>query len=562
MKSLEKILRKLSFEELKNTLGQEIISTVEFITDDLQASSLIKVALKVYGITLLEKYELRAVLIANKIKESKDNFDHLAVALRIKESSDITKQVIEISRLPFKNDTNTKQILEYLGLPETYLPIKHTEGKSNVIEIESKEIFFELLDYQQDIRVQVIKYYNEIKNGRLLVHMPTGSGKTKTAMHILQDYWQNTHKNSGNILWLAHTEELLMQALETFQKTWSILGRKKVRAVKLWGSYSLPKFGHDTNNSIIFAGTQKLISILKKDEKVIEALSNFRLIVIDEAHKAPAKETFQILVKLLANQKSSSALLGLTATPGRNHGHDIENVKLKNLFDGVKIGVNLELMRKYTPNNQVFDSVIKFLQFRKILSVFKREEIHFDPRELNISISENSKMKAAIANDQELSVEILRDLARSKVRNRVILDRLRKLYHENANIILFACNIEHAKIITAALSLENIECGLILGDTSTIDRVSIINNFKNPGSSLRILINVNVLTTGFDAPNIDCVFIARPVSSIVLYSQIIGRGIRGPMMGGTETCKLIEVIDDFQLGDESWAFKYFDDYWN
>ena len=76
-----------------------------------------------------------------------------------------------------------------------------------------------------------------------------------------------------------------------------------------------------------------------------------------------------------------------------------------------------------------------------------------------------------------------------------------------------------------------------------------------------IIINYEVLTTGFDSKNIRCVFITRPTKSIVLYSQMLGRGLRGPMMGGNENCQLIDVDDNLQAFDNETAFSHFNDYW-
>ena len=71
-----------------------------------------------------------------------------------------------------------------------------------------------------------------------------------------------------------------------------------------------------------------------------------------------------------------------------------------------------------------------------------------------------------------------------------------------------------------------------------VDRKNAIESFKNRNSDVNIIINYEVLTTGFDSKNIRCVFITRPTKSVVLYSQMLGRGLRGPMMGGNERCTL------------------------
>ena len=59
-----------------------------------------------------------------------------------------------------------------------------------------------------------------------------------------------------------------------------------------------------------------------------------------------------------------------------------------------------------------------------------------------------------------------------------------------------------------------------------------------------MLINYGVFTTGFDDPKINCIVVARPTYSVVLYSQMIGRGLRGPKNNGTEDCLIVDVLDN------------------
>lgn len=94
------------------------------------------------------------------------------------------------------------------------------------------------------------------------------------------------------------------------------------------------------------------------------------------------------------------------------------------------------------------------------------------------------------------------------------------------------------------------------------EREEAIRKFKDEDSEINILINYEVLTTGFDATNIECVFIARPTQSVVLYSQMLGRGLRGPQMGGKEKCLLIDVKDNLRSYNENMAFSHFNNYWN
>lgn len=113
------------------------------------------------------------------------------------------------------------------------------------------------------------------------------------------------------------------------------------------------------------------------------------------------------------------------------------------------------------------------------------------------------------------------------------------------------------------MTIQGIKNGHIFGDMDSADRRNIIAKFKDEEDALNILINYEVLTTGFDATNIECVFITRPTNSVVLYSQMLGRGLRGPQMGGSEFCELIDIEDNLEkYTNESQAFNHFSAYWN
>ena len=88
----------------------------------------------------------------------------------------------------------------------------------------------------------------------------------------------------------------------------------------------------------------------------------------------------------------------------------------------------------------------------------------------------------------------------------------------------------------------------------------LIDKFRN--GDLDVLCNYGVLTTGFDAPKTNTVMITRPTISPVLYSQMIGRGLRGKLIGGTEFCKIIDVRDNIgEFGDADNVYRIFEEYW-
>ena len=118
--------------------------------------------------------------------------------------------------------------------------------------------------------------------------------------------------------------------------------------------------------------------------------------------------------------------------------------------------------------------------------------------------------------------------------------------------------MSHSKLVASLLNSQGFKACHIDGQSGKYRRL-IINNFKTGG--LQILCNYGVLSTGFDDPKVDVVFIARKTNSIILYSQIIGRGLRGPEIGGTQVCDIYTVIDNISdLPSNDQISSYFDEY--
>lgn len=563
LSALKKLLEKLSFEELKLGIGKDVCDLVQLLVDDLTPSLLIDMGLKSYGKSLLERKELRSLFLLSKYRDSQDELIKLADDLGIN-TQDPFELINKIATIPYKNDKKNYKILNILGLNEEYLPDDLSYEELHVEVVESNNNFFELLDYQFDIKTRVVKYFNEIPSARGLLHMPTGTGKTKTAMHIINEYW-NMHINmAGLTVWIAHSEELLLQAISTFKNIWSILGKSDVNLIKLWGKHSITE--NTPKNGIIFCGIQKLQILFKKESEVFKKYFSFAsIVIIDEAHKAPAKETYNVIngiLKCPLDEIPNRVLLGLTATPGRKSGFEIEDKKLFHLFDGVRISLDLDILNNYTPFSVKDETIISHLQRRGIISNFQREQIDFDPSYLNIAIDKIEKYLNNVQKGRPIPNELLETISKSRERNKIIIDRVLELNRNDFKIMIFACNVYHAKLLNAALIIKNVNAGLITGNTPNYLRRKIIDDFNNNESKTNILINVDVLTTGFDSPKVNCIFIARPLNSIILYSQIIGRGLRGPMLGGSENCLLIEVVDNFNFGPIDWAYNYFNEYWN
>ena len=235
------------------------------------------------------------------------------------------------------------------------------------------------------------------------------------------------------------------------------------------------------------------------------------------------------------------ALIGLSATPGRTTQASYDNDLLTNMFGGKLIYIDTTVidqinMGKLQALNSASDqNVIKNFQERGILSKLVPEKLSYQTEftESELAILQG-ELKDYGFDVKDFSPKQLKILATNKDRNRVIIQRLRQLYDDNIPTIVFACSVDHAKMLSAMLTLDEIPNSLVVGTMNDVDRRNAISQFKDRNSDVNIIINYGILTTGFDSTNIQCVFITRPTKSVVLYSQMIGRGLRGPLMGGNE----------------------------
>lgn len=105
---------------------------------------------------------------------------------------------------------------------------------------------------------------------------------------------------------------------------------------------------------------------------------------------------------------------------------------------------------------------------------------------------------------------------------------------------------------------------MVTAETPLGARERIIRKFKNSESTPKIICNFGVLTTGFDAPRTSAALIARPTHSLVLYSQMVGRAIRGTKQGGNETAEIVTVLDPELpgFGSIAEAFLNWEDVWS
>lgn len=564
-----------SQSDLRGYLGDDMVDLlIEWMPNGdtlLTKQRMVSMINSLYGTSILKEKKFRKDLLqcmkTSEIMQIRD----ACLTGKEKTEKDPLAVIDIIANKPWNNNAVSTYLLKLWNVSSD---VFDKEKDDTVITNEIKapdEQFYELLDYQYYIKQRVL---NNLNSGhvleRMLIHMPTGTGKTKTSMHIITNYINFSLEKQGIVIWVAHTIELLQQAYDTFESVWSHLGDGEITAYKLWGNKTI----EDTTqplNGIVFCGLSKLMSIADSKPEIYERLKkDCRLVVFDEAHKAAAKQTQKVIEGLMRMPEGyeNRALIGLTATPGRTTEASYDNNLLTNMFGNKLIYIDSSILNQINMGrlkalNTVAESnIIKYFQERRILAQMTPQKLTY---KMDFTDKELKTLSSALRDmgydDKEYTSDQLKVLARNKERNLAILAQLRQLQIDKKPTIVFACSVDHAKMLSAMLTLEGIPNSLVLGEMDPMDRKHAIDVFKDKNSGVDIIINYEVLTTGFDSKNIKCVFITRPTKSIVLYSQMLGRGLRGPLMGGNEHCTLIDIDDNLQAFDNETAFSHFNDYW-
>lgn len=130
---------------------------------------------------------------------------------------------------------------------------------------------------------------------------------------------------------------------------------------------------------------------------------------------------------------------------------------------------------------------------------------------------------------------------------------------EDWTVLAFAPSVENARVLAALLTHRGVPAVSISADTEASARRHYIKEFK--AGRIRVLTNFNVLTQGFDAPRVQAVYVARPTFSPNVYQQMIGRGLRGPLNGGSEEVLIVNVKDNLQKYGDLLAFNEFEYLW-
>ena len=406
------------------------------------------------------------------------------------------------------------------------------------------EVGYGLFDHQRAAAEKVTHVLGTLPR-KVVLHMPTGSGKTRTAMHIIASYL--TRNEPTLICWLAQNPELLDQAATEFEQAWGYLGNRAVDLIRFWGQRNPDLMA--VRDGLIVAGLRKMYAFDNCDPAaMLRFADRTSLTVIDEAHQAIAP-TYASILTALYTKRPKNALLGLTATPGRTWSDIEEDKKLSDYFDGQKV----------TLEAKGYDDPVTFLVEEEYLAKPTLRTLNSGA---GLELSEQDVQELSDAID--IPDKLLQRLGADTQRNLKIVAAIEDLMSRHRRVIVFAPSVENARLLAAILSLRNLRAAVVTSRTIAAERKRIIRRFRSNEPHSMVAINYGVLTTGFDAPATSASVIARPTKSLVLYSQMIGRATRGPRAGGNAEAEIVTVVDPHLpgFGSIAEAFKNWEDVWH
>jgi len=347
---------------------------------------------------------------------------------------------------------------------------------------------FELRPYQTPIAGKVFKYIEDNPAKHPLVALPTGAGKTVVLAECIKEYLRR--KPNGNVLVLSHVKEILQQNVEAIED-------------HLLFSVGVYSAGLDSKEI-----KQVTVASIQSAYSKPELFQDFKFVIIDECHLIPTDDN--TMYKRFFAGLNSPNYFGLTATPfrlgsGYIYGED------DSIFDDVVY--DLTSMENF--NKLVEDGYLCKLMTKATSNEYDLDDIK------------------TVAGDFDL-----KGMSRAFDRDNITNKCIKEIIKAGANYkkwLVFAIDIDHAEHIAEALIRSGVPT-CVIHSKMDFDRDKVIQDFKN--GVYKAAVNVNVLTTGFNDPEIDLIAMLRPTKSPIIHVQTIGRGLR--TADGKDHCLILD----------------------
>ena len=392
----------------------------------------------------------------------------------------------------------------------------------------------DLHDYQTRISNELASVMLEIgdtgRRAKAMVELPTGAGKTRVATQtILQLFIDG--KLHGPILWIAQSQELCEQAVQTFSEVWRGLCTAQgidlpLTVGRLWESNEVHE--PDTDLSVVVATDAKLDVIIGRAE--YEWLSKASAVFVDEGHVAGTSTRYTGIFSWLGvdGRRWERPLVGLSATP----------------FKGTSAQATDQLAARFGRRKLVAFPENPYQELVALGVLAKVEHRVLEGARIELTGAEESEAKRT----NRMSHTVLDRVATNHARMAVLVNSIMDLEPDwGRSVLVFTPNVLSAQVLAATLRFRGIEAASVSGQTGRQERRDLIKRFKD--GDIQVLTNCDLLTQGFDAPGVTSLYIARPTFSPNAYIQMAGRGLRGPRNGGKEKCLIVDMADNFGSAD-------------
>ena len=398
---------------------------------------------------------------------------------------------------------------------------------------------YSLYPHQRQVLRDVLQALSSPER-RAVAHLPTGAGKTRIASHAACQLLNAADSDGSLIVWLASTEELCEQAADELAKAWAHLGLRDAYVHRFWGNRALDLRG--LPSGFLVTGLAKLRAAGSSDHTLLAHLaSHAAAVIFDEAHQAVAA-TYSFVTEQLCSTRPP--LLGLTATPGRTAKLTEADYRLADMFNNTKVTID--------PRGH--DSPVTYLIQNRYLA---------EPRFVPISFESDVPLREPGEGIDYAKYDLER-LGRDNKRTSKIVELAKGAAARHPRTIVFCPSVESAIECNRLLHAEGVTSYVITANTPGDERRAKIGEFRGDSREHMVMLNYGVLTAGFDAPRIRCAIIARPTTSLVLYSQMVGRALRGPRAGGNRTAEIMTVADTGLpgFGSVAEAFTNWEELWS
>lgn len=409
-------------------------------------------------------------------------------------------------------------VADYLGYEECEMDA--VEEKTSTPAYSLIKSSCSLFPYQEDIKQQVVSLVDAREKSAALASLPTGGGKTRTAIEIFHEL---SVRRQCRMLWVAPSRELVDQAADTVKDLWDqFSGRENVHL-----------YCHNIGSPHADDAVASFITVQKAVKNIRSMVAyNPTLFVFDEAHFAPAT-SFARVVGAIKDQ-TDAFVLGLSATPGRTGGD--EN-SLVSLFE------NCLITSKNMGKNPV-----DFLREQKVLARMEMNTISLPEVWDKVRVKDP---KARGLTNEELAIQPARFWA--------TIDTLKNM-DERCKCLVFAEDLVHAEVLAAVAKQIGLSAETISYKTSPAKRQSVLDRFES--GDIQFLMNKTLLATGYDCPSITDIVLATPVRSPILWEQMLGRVSRGPAVGGTSIGRVWELDGHREMHGSVLSYaRYRGEYW-